>query len=421
MSERRGLHTSLGILGLAAWLLFILGCTGWPSWSPDGTKILAPYVDPNAKQEGIALYDLKARTVRSIFLRPSAGQTDDGRYPAYAQWESDGKRAIVIWGGHEGDSLEVTLLPIGSGWPARHFSLRNRKRDTPLLPLPELNGFLFVGGKQISMLNLRTGENLSTPLKREVNPKTGERVAYQEVPQSGETLKELEPQVYLHSDGSRILYDRGLEEEDALEIGTLDANDLSLHPLFRVPIADLKARGLEDPMPGTFVTPEPRGALLAIHVGSKNGDSILLCSQDGLESILQPDFGLSGVRMGLPQWAPGGKLLYVPAAAVVKEGVAQYWVAEVPIAGGRVRLTPIARFKAEEGDWDASFRLSLQVSLSPDGSTLATTTAGLSEKMMAPETKRALYLVNLRDPKRTVTSIPAPLSSVSVKTAKEQK
>ena len=82
-----------------------------------------------------------------------------------------------------------------------------------------------------------------------------------------------------------------------------------------------------------------------------------------------------------------------------------------------MRITKIARFKAGS-DWDDDFPLTLQVSLSPDGSTLATTTAGLSEKMMAPETKRALYLVNLRDPRRTVTSIPAPLSPAPAKAGK---
>jgi len=66
MSQRSWLYPFLGIAGLAAWLLFILACTGWPSWSPDGSRILAPYVDTAKKQNGIALYDLKAHSARSI-------------------------------------------------------------------------------------------------------------------------------------------------------------------------------------------------------------------------------------------------------------------------------------------------------------------------------------------------------------------
>ena len=395
MPQRKWLHPFLGIAGLAAWLLFILACTGWPSWSPEGSRVLAPYYDPAGKQDGIALYDLKARSARSIFTRPSQGPGDGDRNPAYAQWESDGHRAIVLWP-DEGESLQVTLLPLDSRQAARHFFLAGRKGETPILPFPELGGFLYVGGKQISRLNLATGETLSTPMEND-------------------------SEVYLHTDGSRVFYDREAQGEDAMEVGTADLADLSLHVLFTLRKADLVARGLQGPQFGTFVTPEPGGSRLVILVGSKRGDSILLCSQSGLESILKPDLGVSGARMGVPQWAPGGKLLYVPVAAIVKGNQAQYWAAEVPIAGGPVRLTRIARFNAPENDWDAGFRLTLQLSLSPDGSTLATTTAGLSEKMMLAETRRALYLVNLRDPGRAVTSIAAPLAPASAKAAKEQR
>ena len=402
MLERRGLHTFLGTIGLLAWLLFILGCTGWPSWSPDGTKILAPYVDPNAKQEGIALYDLKTHVARSIFVRPFTSDYDGNS--VVAQWESDGKRAIVIWPDEK--TFQVALLPVGWGRPARHFYLGNREDDIPLPPFPELGGVLFVGGKQISRLNLKTGEMLSTPFST-VNPQTGESVK-----------TELEVEAYLSTDGSRVYYIRKLEAGD-YELGTVDPNELALHPLFKVTSAELEARGFTGAELYPLVAPEPHGSRLAVRVKGKTEDAIALFTQSGLQTVLKPDFGIKDPRIGFPQWAPGGKLLYLCVAALVKEEVAQYWVAEVPIDGGRVRMTKIARFKAES-DWDDEFPLSLQVSLSPDGSTLATTTAGLSEKYVAPETKRALYLVNLRDPRRTVTSIPAPISPAPAKAGKEK-
>ena len=393
--SRTWLHTFFGIAGLAAWLLFIVACTGWPSWSPDGSTILAPYFDPAGKQDGIALYDLKTNSSRSLFAHPSPGPGEGDRVPVYAQWESDGRRAIVLWA-DEGESLQVTLLPLDSGRPARHFFLGNRKGEVPIPPFPELGGFLFVGGRQISRLNLATGESLSIPL-------------------------ESDSEVYLHTDGNRIFYDREARGEEALEVGTVDPADLSLHVLFQLRKADLAARGLPGLNFGAFVTPEPHGSRFAILAGSKSGDSILLCSQAGLVSVLKPEFGVPGAHMGVPQWAPGGSLLYVPVAAIVQGNEAQYWAAEVPLAAGPVRLIPIARFKAEGNDWDADFRLTLQLSLSPDGSTLATTTAGLGEKMMLPGTRRALYRVDLRDPGRAVTSIPAPLAPAPVATAKEQK
>src|ERR1700675_2596706 len=123
MSQRNWLHPFLGIAGLAAWLLFILACTGWPSWSPDGSRILAPYFDSANKQSGIALYDLKARSARSIFAHPAGDEKNPA--PVYAQWESDGQRAIVLWP-DEGETLQVTLLPLDSRQPARHFFLGGR-------------------------------------------------------------------------------------------------------------------------------------------------------------------------------------------------------------------------------------------------------------------------------------------------------
>ena len=150
MSQKNRLYPILGIAGLGAWLLFILACTGWPSWSPDGTRVLAPYSDPVAQQTGIALYDLRTRAARSLFSQPAGDEKDSN--PAYAQWENDGQRAIVITNMH--DSFQVTLLPVDSRQPARNFVLGNREGDLPILPFPQLGKVLYIGGKRLSALNL---------------------------------------------------------------------------------------------------------------------------------------------------------------------------------------------------------------------------------------------------------------------------
>lgn len=376
MSQRSWLHPLLGIAGLAAWLLFILGCTGWPSWSPDSTKVIAPYLDPAAKQAGIALYDLKAHSARSIFAQPAEGEDPN---PAYAQWEANGQRAIVV--GIARDSLQVTLLPLDSGKPARHFVLGDRSSDQPVLPLPELGKVLYVGGKRLSALDLETGAQMDRPL-------------------------EAKEEVYLSTDGRRLLYIRNLGAGDA-EFGTVDTADLTLHPLFKVTAAQLQARGLPDAEVYPLVAPEPNGSRLAIRVKAKTQDALAILAPSGLETVLKPDFGVQNARIGFPQWAPGGKLLYVPVAAQVGPQKGQYWLAEVSLEGGPVRMTKLVPFNAEKG-WEDVFPLILQVSLSPDGGTLATTTASLSEKMIPLDAPRALYGVDLRDPGRAVTSIPAP-------------
>lgn len=389
MSERSWLHSLLGIAGLAAWLLFILGCTGWPSWSPDGAKVLAPYSDPAAGQAGIALYDLKTRSARALFAQPAEEKSP---IPAYAQWESDGRRAIIV-AGIARDSLQVTLLPLDSGKPARQFVLAERSDDLPVLPLAQLGKVLYVGGKRLSALNLETGAQLDQPLQGR--------------------------EVYLSTDGSRLLYILNLGAGDA-EFGTVDPADLSLHPLFKVTAAQLEARGFPDAKVYPLVAPEPGGSRLAVRVKGKTQDAVAILGPSGLESILKPDFGVQNARIGFPQWAPGGKLLCLPVAAQVGPGKGQYWVAELSLEGGPARMTKIVPFNAMK-DWEDMFPLTLQVSLSPDGSTLATTTASLDEDFLTPETRRALYLVDLRDPKRTVTSIPAPLAAEPAATGKEQK
>ncbi len=388
MSERSWRHPLLGIAGLAAWVVFILGCTGWPSWSPDGAKVIAPYSDPSAGQGGIALYDLKARSARVLFAQLAEEKSP---IPAYAQWESDGRRAIIV-AAIARDSLQVTLLPLDSGKPARQFVLRERSDDLPVLPLAQLGKVLYLGGKRLSALNLETGAQVDQPLEGR--------------------------EVYLSTDGTRLLYVLNLGAGDA-EFGTVDPAGLGLRPLFKVTAAQLEARGFPDAEVYPMVAPQPGGSRLAVRVKGKTHDAVAILGPHGLETILKPDFGVPNARIGFPQWAPGGKLLYLPVAAQVGPGKGQYWVAEVSLAGGSARMTKIVSFNARK-DWEDMFPLTLQVSLSPDGSTLATTTASLDEGFLTPETQRALYLVDLRDPGRAVTSIPAPLAAEPVAPGKEQ-
>ncbi len=394
MPSRRGLHLALGITGLTAWLLFILACTGWPSWSPDGTKLLAPYLDPAGKQTGIALYDLRTKRARSIFTQPFE---DD--YWVDAQWESDGKRAIILATQSKGKSHQVMVLPVGSRKPARYFDLRGHD-DLVLLPLPELKGKLFVGGRQLSRLDLQTGSMETTSFSRKD-------------PETGEVRPGLENPVSLYSEGHRIYYVGG--EDENLELGTVDPDTLELHPAFERLLTDLRSRGLGEPKLSAFV-PEPRGSRIALLGETGDEDFIALCTLTGVDKILRRDFGIPGARIGTPRWAPGGKLLYVTVAAEVPKGQLQYWVGEIPVEQGKTRLTRIFRVNAKS-NWNESLDFS-RVSLSPDGRTIAITTADMPEDVVANE-DRALYLVDLSDPRRTVTKIPSPRSAPSPEPKKD--
>ncbi len=84
----------------------------------------------------------------------------------------------------------------------------------------------------------------------------------------------------------------------------------------------------------------------------------------------------------------------------------QYSVGEIPVDGGPTQLVPIARVQGDISD-HLDTPIILQIALSPDGTTIATSTGYLEEKFIDRE-DRALYLVDVQDPGRKVTKIPLP-------------
>src|SRR5438105_4563989 len=138
MDKRNPLHVVLGIIGLAAWLLYVLACA---SWSPDSSKILFPYCDPETHQSGVALFDRNIGTVNSVFAQPIESCTIGDYAPMKARWSSDGSHAIVTWFEEKDktkknkktkkketvttDWLHVEILPIGAKGRVRHFKLQD--------------------------------------------------------------------------------------------------------------------------------------------------------------------------------------------------------------------------------------------------------------------------------------------------------
>ena len=89
------LHLALGAVGLLALAAYVIACRA--SFSPDGTKILFSYVQPEAKQVGVAVYDRKAGTTRPIYISTRSRDSDEGLLAA--QWDREGTRAIrsPVW------------------------------------------------------------------------------------------------------------------------------------------------------------------------------------------------------------------------------------------------------------------------------------------------------------------------------------
>lgn len=370
------LHAALAAVALIAWLLFVLTCTG-ASWSPDGTKILFSYLDPGARQFGVAFYDLNTGTTTPLFLRAA----DKSEAIAFAQWQRDGSRALIFT--HPTDSsAEVTVLamPVGGGGTTRQFSLPGMERSGASLPFPEINGHLFVDGTYLARLNLETGQ----------------------VKLAESKSKEMK---FLFTDGVRLFFIRK-REAGVYVVGEVDQETLKRSALFELTVAAVAKRGIEvrdiQPMPAM----EPRSGLLALIAPAEGKDAILLCSLQGLERAFWPDLPLDKYMLSSLQWSQDGRTLYASALSTSGDKTILS-LAEIPVDGSRGRVTEVARL-ARENYLDA-WRGLLQLPLSPDGRTLALSAADLTQEELEAK-DRALYLVKVGDGERRIIVVPAPHS-----------
>lgn len=381
MKERNGLKVMLGIVGLLAWMAYILACRA--SWSPDSSKVLFPYYNPEADEAGVALYDRNTGETRSIFVRADASSNE--LIPV--QWESDGARAIV-WV----EERQLLLLPIDSAKPARRFELPE-DIEWQGTPYPEVGGNLYLGDETLIRLNLETGEVKSRELE----------VGHDVVLFQGNNSVFYAKEVDTPEDESEEGEGSG---DGGIEIGELDPNGLTFQPLFVLKERDLAAHGVKEVH--ALMELEPSGSRIAMIGQGEDRDFIILCTRAGLQKVVAPEFPVEQYRLGNLQWAPDGKTIYaVVLTPTGKKDETQYSLGEIPVDGGSSRLLPVTLIQADFPDEDNEPILALQIALSPDGATIATTTGPLDSSAIDRE-DRALYLVDVQDPERKVTKIPLP-------------
>ncbi len=382
---RKRLHASLASIAILAWLLFILACTGWPSWNPDGRRVLVPFVDPANNEVGVAVYDVKARAAEIIYR--DAGESS-GEHLVFSQWQRDGKRALVFSLVKDPESkqhLVLLALPAGGSGAALQVILPDPGDSLSFVPFPEIAGNLyFAAAKYIARVDLRTG---TADIKQ----------------------FEQEESVYLSTDGVRVLYLRGSGEDvnATVEFGSLNIKDLTLEPTTRFTKGQVHLDGGELSDLYGWTAFDPHSSRIAMIGDTGHTDAIVLCTLQGVERTFSPAVPVADAHFGNLQWSSDGLTLYASVIAPPDEnGAVAYFVGEIPLGGGAVRLTRIATL-AREAYTESGNRLLLQVSLSPDGETIATSTAGLSKDKVAAA-DRALYLVRISDPARTVTKLPMP-------------
>jgi hypothetical protein len=171
---------------------------------------------------------------------------------------------------------------------------------------------------------------------------------------------------------------------------------------------------------------EPGGSRIAIIGHAKDTDKIILLDENkGLTGTLTPELGgVKAYRFGNLVWSHDGEMLF---ASVITKGqgdtMYDYSLSEISLAGTPGRMTRITSFhtkkdkqgndQADPLEFDAGALLGMQVSLSPDGSTIAATPANM-DKDSFDRSDRALFLVDMRQPTHRVTRIPFPKAPKAV-------
>jgi hypothetical protein len=388
------LHSILSAVGILAWSVFILGClVGSVAWSPNGSKIAFSYYDPTAKEDGVMIYDRERNSLIPTYV--ANGSNDEGVY-IQSQWDRTGSRLLIescLTDKNGKDHFDLLALSTNPQRSVRHFTLPS-DQELPMLPAPEKGPKLFLSGKQLVTVNLDTGET-----------------------QSDDRFGELA----LYPAGDSILYRRDSSDKTAeekkvtrMEFGIFDPDTSTLHSSFTILQTELEARGINKLV--GFAVRDTGFEFATVGQRSQGQDVIVLLNGNGIEHVLAPQLLVQEpFKLGSLAWGRNGNI-YAATAIRVDDEIAQFAIAEIPVAGGAARLVPIARvnWDIESSGFGDTFYLTERIALSPDGRTLATSTAAVAEKEITAD-NRALFLIDLTGPNRKVTRIPISVAKTQAR------
>ncbi len=396
----RWLHVILLAVGLAGWMVFILACVGGADWNSDGSQIIFAYRDVENSRTAVALYDRATGAVSTILSQPAA---KEGELALHPRWQNDGTRALVaiyrgIPGGSSDGACELISIPVKSSLSLQVYNLGFTEGCN--FPYLQVNGKVYFGGADLRWVDLGTGEVESQDFRL-----PSKLSGFQEV-----VLSEHGGQVYYQGKVTHKVSgaDSKEKEEEGSEVGGIQLEDLTLKPFFTFWAQDLPALGVRD----VYSIFWPHGSSVALIGLGKESDSdkILLGEENkGIVRVLAPDLGVKLYKLGNLIWSSDGRMLYASAITIgEQQNTLDYWLAEIPVDGGRVRLTKIAPMRSElNDDFESIFRLGMPISMSPDGRWIAATPAVLGKGTL-DDRDRALFLIDLRDPARPLQRVPIP-------------
>lgn len=371
MNKNPACNSLLAACGLAALCLYVLACR--PAFSPDGSQVLFPSVDPQTTNFSVNCFNLATRQTEVIFTVALSKGT-----PVLSpQWMADGKRAVVAMAAMDNDnSLMVAVLPLGAKGPTRFFAL-GEQEDSALslvIPPPLLGPHLYIGGKGLRRLNLETGE-----LK----------------------VVETEGELYLHRQGDQLYYWGELKDgEGVFELGRLDPETLAREPIIGLnknDVGDLSA----------FISIVRDGSRIALSSEKDHQAALLIVSGQTVEQTILVGSTNEPIKLGNTQWSPDGKTIYATSLRpIASNDQFELGVIEIPLDGTAARHTPLAQLKEAEDQAVLNF----QIALSPDGKTIAAGSSylDLEGKGGLKEADRALFIIDLDSPQRQVTKIQIP-------------
>lgn len=382
MPRRRMLHVSLALAAIVGFGLFILACTGWLSWSPDGSQIVFGYYDPNAGDAGeyrIALYDLGSGKVRALNPKVLSAQNAS----LVGQWKQDGS-GLFIFGETSDKTLSVMEVSASTGEVLHEVEvpLKDNNSAALLVPAVEAQGALYINVDPFTRLDLVSSEIVQR--------------------------HENDDGFFVFSLGdNRLLYLTPLDDTKEFEFGFLDPQTLASNLLYRIRNDDPRlhdSKGFR-----AMIAPEPGGSRIAISSMREKKDDIVICNETGIQKVLSPKLSFPSFHIGNLQWSPDGKHLYGSVISPLREKFVQYSVAEIDVESGRSRVIPIAEVNTKgDSDFEKLFYVMLQVWISPDQHTIATSTANV-EKDAVADKDRALYLIDMSQQNQKLTKIPAPI------------
>jgi hypothetical protein len=397
----RWLNVVLLATALVAWLTFVIACVSGPAWSPDSSKILFGYYDEGNSRLAIALYDRSAHKTRNLFVAVGSEKDKPGVMGLVPAWQADGTRSLIGVSsrvpGDDDPHCSLVSIPIKSEVPLQLYDFGKGVACWSPALMPQIGDTVYlVGDDGLTWLNLTTGKADSKKFSDEapfIAGHNGQLVYFRTVSRPAPTAENKNA------------------TEDGLELGQVDLKDVTLKPYYSLWKTDADIEKLEEDLGASW---EPGGTRIAMVLpGDKRDGIVLLDEKKKVIGNLAPDLGVKEFHLGMAVWAHDGKTLYVPAIVPTdREKQYTYSLAEIPLSGAPGRLTRIADFEWKSSDDVKGFLyLGMQVSLSPDGKTIAATTATMSDGVAKAD--RALFLIDVQRPERRIKRIPPPKSTKS--------